>query len=92
MLSEEGKYLEGEDRIKFLMGKIQEMRKLYMQLKSEVACIDRRRKRQRRKLHDGTYQSALCLGVVDVYICIKCASLTFHIIIYNHIMFSSASI
>ncbi|KAI0237875.1 hypothetical protein LSAT2_011541 [Lamellibrachia satsuma] len=46
---EEGKYLEGEKRIEFLVGKIQEIRKIYMQLKAEVACIDRRRKRHRRR-------------------------------------------
>ncbi|OWF38408.1 AT-rich interactive domain-containing protein 4B-like isoform X2 [Mizuhopecten yessoensis] len=46
---EEGKYLEGEKRISFLMEKIQEIRKVYMNLKAEVACIDRRRKRARRK-------------------------------------------
>ncbi|XP_060068389.1 AT-rich interactive domain-containing protein 4B-like [Ylistrum balloti] len=46
---EEGKYLEGEKRIAFLMEKIQEIRKVYMNLKAEVACIDRRRKRARRK-------------------------------------------
>jgi len=66
MISEECKYLESEDRIKFLMGKIQDIRKLYMQLKSEVACIDRRRKRQRRKLHDGKFQSCLF-----VCVCVK---------------------
>ena len=48
-LSEEGKYLEGEERISFLVEKIGEIRKIYMGLKSEVACIDRRRKRPRRK-------------------------------------------
>ena len=46
---EEGKYLEGDARIDFLLEKINEMRKIYMNLKSEVACIDRRRKRHRRK-------------------------------------------
>lgn len=47
--SEEGKYLEGEPRIVFLMEKVQEIRKIYMDLKSEVALIDRRRKRAKRK-------------------------------------------
>ncbi|KAL5008948.1 hypothetical protein ScPMuIL_014529 [Solemya velum] len=46
---EEGKYLEGEDRITFLINKIQDIRKIYMGLKAEVACIDRRRKRAKRK-------------------------------------------
>lgn len=48
-LAEEGKYLEGEDRITFLINKIQDIRKIYMGLKAEVACIDRRRKRAKRK-------------------------------------------
>ena len=51
--TEQGKYLEGEMRITFLMEKIQEIRKVYMQLKSEVASIDRRRKRHRRKERHG---------------------------------------
>ncbi|CAC5374100.1 ARID4B [Mytilus coruscus] len=46
---EEGKYLEGEERITFLMEKAQEIRKIYMDLKAEVALIDRRRKRAKRK-------------------------------------------
>lgn len=46
---EEGKYLEGTARITFLIDKLQEVRKLYMTLKSEVACIDRRRKRLRKR-------------------------------------------
>lgn len=52
--TEDGKYLEGEDRIAYLMGKIQDLRKIYMGLKAEVACIDRRRKRHRRKEREGT--------------------------------------
>lgn len=47
--TEEGKYLEGEKRITFLVEKIAEIRKIYMSLKAEVACIDRRRKRHKRK-------------------------------------------
>lgn len=50
--TDEGKYLEGEKRISFLMEKIQEIRKIYMNLKSEVACIDRRRKRAKRRDRD----------------------------------------
>lgn len=46
---EEGKYLEGNQRIAFLVDKVQEIRKIYMSLKAEVACIDRRRKRARRR-------------------------------------------
>ena len=41
--------MEGEPRIVFLMEKVQEIRKIYMDLKSEVALIDRRRKRAKRK-------------------------------------------
>ncbi|KAK3093694.1 hypothetical protein FSP39_018994 [Pinctada imbricata] len=59
---EEGKYLEGEKRISFLMEKIQEIRKIYMSLKSEVACIDRRRKRARRKERDSAQNSSAGTG------------------------------
>ncbi|KAL4238041.1 DNA- binding [Mactra antiquata] len=56
---EEGKYLEGTERISFLVDKIQEIRKLYMNLKSEVAGIDRRRKKLRRKERErGTQNSS----------------------------------
>ncbi|XP_014673418.1 PREDICTED: AT-rich interactive domain-containing protein 4B-like [Priapulus caudatus] len=41
--------LEGEERINFLQEQLQELRRVYMSLKSEVACIDRRRKRLRKK-------------------------------------------
>jgi hypothetical protein len=51
--AEDGKFLEGEDRINYLMGKINDLRKIYMGLKNEVACIDRRRKRHRRKEREG---------------------------------------
>ena len=46
--------MEGEDRINYLMTKINDLRKIYMGLKAEVACIDRRRKRHRRKEREGT--------------------------------------
>ena len=49
LITEEGKYLEGSQRISFLVDKIQEIRKIYMGLKAEVTCIDRRRKRARRR-------------------------------------------
>lgn len=52
---EEGKYLEGEQRISFLMEKVHEIRKIYMDLKSEVALIDRRRKRAKRKERDSSH-------------------------------------
>ncbi|RUS84764.1 hypothetical protein EGW08_007448 [Elysia chlorotica] len=49
-----GEYLEGEARCNFLIGKMKEIKTIYMSLKSEVATIDRRRKRARRKEKDGT--------------------------------------
>jgi len=47
--------LEGTERISFLVNKITEIRQLYMNLKSEVAGIDRRRKKLRRKEKDSEY-------------------------------------
>ncbi|XP_053407670.1 AT-rich interactive domain-containing protein 4B-like isoform X2 [Mercenaria mercenaria] len=60
---EEGKYLEGTDRISFLVDKITEIRKIYMNLKSEVACIDRRRKKLRRKEREREAQSSSAVEV-----------------------------
>ena len=54
LFSEEGNYLEGERRITFIVEKLQEIRKIYMGLKAEVACIDRRRKRAKRREKEGT--------------------------------------
>ena len=48
-VSDEGDYLEGEARVNFLLSKIADLRGVYMQLKQEVASIDRRRKRHRKK-------------------------------------------
>ena len=48
-----GEYLEGEARCNFLIAKMKEIKTIYMNLKSEVATIDRRRKRARRKEKDG---------------------------------------
>jgi len=52
--AEEGQFLEGEERIAFLMSKIQDLRRVYMDLKAEVACIDRRRRRHRIKEREGS--------------------------------------
>ncbi|KAG9481307.1 hypothetical protein GDO78_010510 [Eleutherodactylus coqui] len=41
--------MTGADKIVFLQDKLQEIRKYYMSLKSEVATIDRRRKRLKKK-------------------------------------------
>ena len=51
--ADEGQFLEGEERIAFLMSKIQDLRRVYMDLKAEVACIDRRRRRHRIKEREG---------------------------------------
>ncbi|XP_071080254.1 AT-rich interactive domain-containing protein 4B-like [Haliotis cracherodii] len=56
---EEGKYLEGDKRIEFLIDKMQEIRKIYMNLKQEVACIDRRRKRAKRKERENSQSSQM---------------------------------
>lgn len=41
--------MNSTERISFLQEKLQEIRKYYMSLKSEVATIDRRRKRLKKK-------------------------------------------
>ncbi|KAG2457761.1 ARI4A protein, partial [Polypterus senegalus] len=46
------------DRITFLQDKLQEIRKYYMSLKSEVASIDRRRKRLKKKEREVSHTTA----------------------------------
>ncbi|MGH0179902.1 UNVERIFIED_CONTAM: hypothetical protein FKN15_002924 [Acipenser sinensis] len=46
------------DRISFLQDKLQEIRKYYMTLKSEVASIDRRRKRLKKKEREVSHTTA----------------------------------
>lgn len=45
--------MSSQERISFLQDKLQEIRKYYMSLKSEVASIDRRRKRLKKKEREG---------------------------------------
>ncbi|XP_059161049.1 AT-rich interactive domain-containing protein 4B-like isoform X2 [Physella acuta] len=52
-----GEYLEGEARCNFLISKMKEIKSIYMNLKSEVASIDRRRKRARRKERESSQVS-----------------------------------
>ncbi|XP_055880604.1 AT-rich interactive domain-containing protein 4B-like isoform X1 [Biomphalaria glabrata] len=53
-----GEYLEGEARCNFLISKMREIKAIYMNLKSEVASIDRRRKRAKRKERECSQMSA----------------------------------
>lgn len=46
------------ERISFLQEKLQDIRNHYLSLKSEVASIDRRRKRMKKKERES--ESALC--------------------------------
>lgn len=55
-LIDEAQYLDGEKLITFLMDKIQQIRRIYMNLKTEVASIDRRRKRAKRKERESKYK------------------------------------
>lgn len=55
--SDELDNMSSTDRISFLQDKLQEIRKYYMSLKSEVASIDRRRKRLKKKEREGTNKS-----------------------------------
>lgn len=45
--------MSSTERISFLQDKLQEIRKYYLSLKSEVASIDRRRKRLKKKEREG---------------------------------------
>lgn len=45
--------MNSTERISFLQDKLQEIRKYYLSLKSEVASIDRRRKRLKKKEREG---------------------------------------
>lgn len=47
--------MNSTERISFLQEKLQEIRKYYMSLKSEVATIDRRRKRLKKKDREGNF-------------------------------------
>lgn len=51
--------MNSAERISFLQEKLQEIRKYYMSLKSEVATIDRRRKRLKKKDREG---NAICFS------------------------------
>lgn len=51
--SDELDSMSSTERISFLQEKLQEIRKYYMSLKSEVASIDRRRKRLKKKEREG---------------------------------------
>lgn len=51
--------MSSTERISFLQDKLQEIRKDYLSLKSEVASIDRRRKRLKKKEREGE-EAAAC--------------------------------
>lgn len=54
--------MSSADRISFLQEKLQEIRKYYLSLKSEVASIDRRRKRLKKKEREGRTHGVLEMG------------------------------
>lgn len=57
------------ERISFLQEKLQDIRNHYLSLKSEVASIDRRRKRMKKKERES--ESALCdLNIADYQDCV----------------------
>lgn len=58
--------MNSTERISFLQEKLQEIRKYYMSLKSEVATIDRRRKRLKKKDREGNLISFSSL-VFQIY-------------------------
>lgn len=67
--------MSSTERISFLQKKLQEIRKYYMSLKSEVASIDRRRKRLKKKEREGIFVY-LIYNVVVVFV-----TITTHIIL-----------
>ena len=56
MCTGEAKFYSGEKKIEFLYDRIKEIRTIYMGLKSEVALIDRKRKRARRRERQGEHK------------------------------------
>lgn len=58
--------MSSSERISFLQEKLQEIRKYYLSLKSEVASIDRRRKRLKKKEREGRRRTACWENTVSV--------------------------
>lgn len=58
--------MSSTERISFLQEKLQEIRKCYMSLKSEVASIDRRRKRLKKKEREGMC-FFFCFFLIDFF-------------------------
>lgn len=61
--------MSSAERISFLQEKLQEIRKYYMSLKSEVATIDRRRKRLKKKDREGNFQICFLLPLRCSFSC-----------------------
>ncbi|KAK2499155.1 hypothetical protein MC885_001596, partial [Smutsia gigantea] len=59
--------MNSTERISFLQEKLQEIRKYYMSLKSEVATIDRRRKRLKKKDREGNLILIFLSSVFQIY-------------------------
>lgn len=60
--------MNSTERISFLQEKLQEIRKYYMSLKSEVATIDRRRKRLKKKDREGNFIIIFLPSIFQIYI------------------------
>lgn len=58
--------MSSSERISFLQEKLQEIRKYYLSLKSEVASIDRRRKRLKKKEREGRGRTACWENTVSM--------------------------
>lgn len=59
--------MSSTERISFLQEKLQEIRKYYLSLKSEVASIDRRRKRLKKKEREGRTSNRWLVAQVAVW-------------------------
>lgn len=60
--------MNSTERISFLQEKLQEIRKYYMSLKSEVATIDRRRKRLKKKDREGNLIIIFLPPIFQIYV------------------------
>lgn len=82
--------MSSAERISFLQEKLQEIRKYYMSLKSEVASIDRRRKRLKKKEREGkfAYNNNLYLLIIIYNIIIIINDIK-NVIVFLFILFRS---
>lgn len=67
MLTDDAKFLKGDKRIEFLFNRIKELRSIYMSIKAQVAGIERKRKRARRREREGKHGLS-CFAMLQLII------------------------